>query len=103
MKTLHLPDPLLKRPVTGMGLIATAIGLPAGMLATVLLLSAVGADNAGLAMLTFLSMVVTLLAGLLGAGAMAFRGERSPWVMLVLGLAVLPMMFIVVELIFSRD
>jgi hypothetical protein len=85
-----------------MGRVATAIGLPAGMLATVLLLSAAGADNAGLAMLTFLSMLATVIGGLLGAVAIAFRGERSPWVKLVLALSVLPLAFVIMELIFPH-
>ena len=96
------PDQLFRRPTTGMGRVAAAIGLPAGILAVALLVSSAGANNAGLAMLTFLTMMATLLGGLLGAVAMIFRGERSPVVMLVLVLASLPLVFLLAELLFPH-
>jgi hypothetical protein len=102
MEMLHHTDGFFRRPTTGIGRVAAAIGLPAGVLAVALLVSSAGADDAGLAILTFLSILATLLGGLLGAMAMIFRGERSPAVVLVLVLSALPLAFVLVEVLFPH-
>ena len=96
-------DRFVRRPTTSLGQLAAAIGLPAGILATVLLVSAVGANNAGLAMLTGLAVLATLLGGVIAAIAMIARGERSPLVIAVLVLALLPLAFVTIEILFPHE
>lgn len=85
-RTFRLPSAPIERE-------AIIVGLPAAALSIVLLLTAAGADNAGLAFLTFLAMLGTLFGGVLGAVAMARTGERSLLIVTVMVAAVLVLAF----------
>ena len=68
-----------------------------------LLVSAVGGNNAGLALLTGVATLATLVGGVIAAIAMIIRGERSPLVVAVLVLALLPLAFVTIEILFPHE
>jgi hypothetical protein len=101
MDAMHRLDPFLRRPTTDSGKVAVTVGLPMALLAVVLIVTGTVLDSGALTFLTFLAMMGTLVGGVAGVNAVAFRGERSPLVLLAIVPGLLVLLFVLGEALFS--